>query len=261
MGQARPQPQHQGGIGMRIPAQLIVLDAVGTLLAGVGVAGLITDLSGLLPFMANQDSPARRRGRLRAHDLRRVEDRAASARATTATAGAAVKITALETIRLPGRPNLLLAQVHTDEGLVGLGETSRGALAVEAQMHDLVAPYLLGKDPLAIQLHSKHLMASYLGFASSERGDPRRLRDRHGAVGHLRPGHAASRSISCWAAPVATASAPTTPARATTTTRAPWPAGRSARTTGPKARTTIRSPSPIAPTNWRRACCPKASPR
>ena len=40
---------------MRIPAQLIVLDAVGTLLAGIGVAGLITDVSGLLPFMASKD--------------------------------------------------------------------------------------------------------------------------------------------------------------------------------------------------------------
>jgi hypothetical protein len=40
---------------MRIPLQLIVLDAVGTLLAGVGVAGLFTDLSGLLPFLAKRD--------------------------------------------------------------------------------------------------------------------------------------------------------------------------------------------------------------
>jgi hypothetical protein len=40
---------------MRIPPQLIVLDAVGTLLAGIGVAGLFTDLSGLLPFIANKD--------------------------------------------------------------------------------------------------------------------------------------------------------------------------------------------------------------
>lgn len=78
-----------------------------------------------------------------------------------------MKITAIETIRLPGRPNLLLAQVHTDEGLIGLGETSRGALAVEAQIHDLVAPYLLGKDPLAIQLHNRQLMNTYLGFASA----------------------------------------------------------------------------------------------
>ena len=62
-----------------------------------------------------------------------------------------MKITAIETLRLPQRPNLLLAQIHTDQGLVGLGETSRGAQAVEAQLHELVAPYLLGKDPREIQ--------------------------------------------------------------------------------------------------------------
>jgi hypothetical protein len=39
----------------RIPVQLIVLDAVGTLLAGIGVAGLITDLSGFLPLMGDPD--------------------------------------------------------------------------------------------------------------------------------------------------------------------------------------------------------------
>jgi hypothetical protein len=40
---------------MRIPLQLIVLDVVGTLLAGVGLAGLITDFSGVLPFLGNRD--------------------------------------------------------------------------------------------------------------------------------------------------------------------------------------------------------------
>lgn len=78
-----------------------------------------------------------------------------------------MKITAIETIRLPDRPNLLLAQIQTNAGLIGLGETSRGALAVEAHIHDIVAPYLLGKDPLEIQRHNRQLMNAYLGFASS----------------------------------------------------------------------------------------------
>lgn len=78
-----------------------------------------------------------------------------------------MKITAIETIRLADRPNLLLAQIHTDEGLTGLGETSRGPATVEAQLHELVAPYLLGKNPLDIQKHSRHLMSGYLGFAAS----------------------------------------------------------------------------------------------
>ena len=34
-----------------------------------------------------------------------------------------MKITALETIRVAERPNLIWLQVHTDQGLVGLGET------------------------------------------------------------------------------------------------------------------------------------------
>jgi len=78
-----------------------------------------------------------------------------------------MKITAIETIRLTERPNLLLAQVLTDEGLIGLGETSRGAQAVEAQLHELVAPYLLGKNPLEIARHGKQLMSPYLGFSAS----------------------------------------------------------------------------------------------
>ena len=57
-----------------------------------------------------------------------------------------MRITALETIRLGEFPNLLWVEVHTDEGLVGLGETFRGAQAVEAQIHSMSAPLLLGKD-------------------------------------------------------------------------------------------------------------------
>ena len=34
-----------------------------------------------------------------------------------------MKITKLETLRIQERPNLLWIQVHTNEGIVGLGET------------------------------------------------------------------------------------------------------------------------------------------
>ncbi len=43
-----------------------------------------------------------------------------------------MKITAIETIGLEEFPNLLWVQVHTDEGLVGLGETFFGPKAVAA---------------------------------------------------------------------------------------------------------------------------------
>jgi L-alanine-DL-glutamate epimerase-like enolase superfamily enzyme len=78
-----------------------------------------------------------------------------------------MRITALETIRLASRANLLWVRVHTDEGLVGLGETFRGAEAVEAFLHASVAPMLVGRDPLAIDAIAKLLTEPYLGFRSS----------------------------------------------------------------------------------------------
>jgi L-alanine-DL-glutamate epimerase-like enolase superfamily enzyme len=77
-----------------------------------------------------------------------------------------VKIKKIETIRIAEHPNLLWVQVHTDEGLAGLGETFFGARAVEAYIHETAAPLLIGKDPLEIDRIGKSL-AGYLGFASS----------------------------------------------------------------------------------------------
>jgi len=62
-----------------------------------------------------------------------------------------VKITALETLRLDEFPNLLWVTVHTDEGVAGVGETFYGARAVEAHVHETLAPLLLGADPLRIE--------------------------------------------------------------------------------------------------------------
>jgi galactonate dehydratase len=77
-----------------------------------------------------------------------------------------MKVTQIETLRLGEFPNLLFVLVHTDEGLTGLGETFFGARAVEAYIHETVAPHLLGKDPLRIDWHADQLY-SYLGYGSS----------------------------------------------------------------------------------------------
>lgn len=77
-----------------------------------------------------------------------------------------MKITAIETLRIAEHPNLLWVQVHTDEGLIGLGETFYGAAAVEGHIHEIVAPRLIGTDPLAIDRISKSLVG-YLGFRST----------------------------------------------------------------------------------------------
>jgi L-alanine-DL-glutamate epimerase-like enolase superfamily enzyme len=70
-----------------------------------------------------------------------------------------VKITAVETIRLDEFPNLLWTQISTDAGHCGIGETFYGALAVEAHIHETLAPRLLGADPLRIE-HLNALMTA-----------------------------------------------------------------------------------------------------
>lgn len=78
-----------------------------------------------------------------------------------------MKITALETVQLPSLGNILWLRIHTDEGLIGLGETFRSADAVARYLHREVAPQLIGRDPLTIDLISKTLTEPYIGFRSS----------------------------------------------------------------------------------------------
>lgn len=78
-----------------------------------------------------------------------------------------MRITAIETLRLDEFPNICWVEVHTDAGLVGLGETFYGGAAVEAAMHETVAPQVLGQDALAIERHSRRLLQNYVGFNST----------------------------------------------------------------------------------------------
>src|SRR5580765_642827 len=77
-----------------------------------------------------------------------------------------MKLAKLETLRLAGFPNLVWLRVHTDEGLVGLGETSFSAESVEAYLHEYIAPRVLGRNPLEIERLSRELVG-YLGFRGS----------------------------------------------------------------------------------------------
>ena len=77
-----------------------------------------------------------------------------------------MKITRVETVQLGEFPNCLWVRIHTDAGLVGLGETFYGVAPVAAYVHETAAPYLLGKDPLEIEKHSRNFMYSYLGAKS-----------------------------------------------------------------------------------------------
>ncbi len=77
-----------------------------------------------------------------------------------------MKITKVDTLRLGEFPNIIWVRIHTDEGLVGLGETFMGAQAVEAYIHEWAGPRLLGKDPLAIEARNREL-TGYLGWRGS----------------------------------------------------------------------------------------------
>ena len=55
-----------------------------------------------------------------------------------------MKITAVETINLAEFPNVLWVQIHTDEGIVGLGETFYAVAPVAEHIHQTCAEYLLG---------------------------------------------------------------------------------------------------------------------
>lgn len=77
-----------------------------------------------------------------------------------------MKITAVETLRLGEHANLLWVRVHTDQGLVGLGETWFGAAAVEADIHERIAALVLGEDPSRIE-HLNRRMRPYVGFCGT----------------------------------------------------------------------------------------------
>lgn len=81
-----------------------------------------------------------------------------------------MQITAIESLYWHACPRILTVLIHTDTGLVGLGETvdkipgSRGAL------HGTLAPLLLGRDPLDIEglWQSAADNILYHGFAGAE---------------------------------------------------------------------------------------------
>ncbi len=76
-----------------------------------------------------------------------------------------MKITAIETVRLEENANLLWLLVHTDQGLIGLGETFFMARTVETYVHDQIAPRVIGEDPRDIERLSRKLRP-YVGYRS-----------------------------------------------------------------------------------------------
>ncbi len=78
-----------------------------------------------------------------------------------------MKITAIETLRTAEFANVLWVRVHTDSGIIGLGETFYGAGAVEAHIHDTLASRLLGRDPLHIEAIHRDMLNLPMAQAST----------------------------------------------------------------------------------------------
>lgn len=74
-----------------------------------------------------------------------------------------MKIIAIETLRPRIQPNLVLLRLHTDEGLVGLGDAFFAAGAVEAYVHETIAPALLGVSDPTPEWTAKTLVP-YVGY-------------------------------------------------------------------------------------------------
>ncbi len=81
-----------------------------------------------------------------------------------------MKITAIETLQWQAYPRLMTVRVHTDSGIVGLGETVDKIPAAKAALHGTIAPLALGQDALDIEGLWRFLMDNimYHGFAGAE---------------------------------------------------------------------------------------------
>lgn len=68
-----------------------------------------------------------------------------------------MEIVGVETIQLQEFSNIVWVRLHTNEGLIGLGETFRNPEAVKAYVHETCAPFLIGKDPIRRQPLSRSI--------------------------------------------------------------------------------------------------------
>jgi L-alanine-DL-glutamate epimerase-like enolase superfamily enzyme len=78
-----------------------------------------------------------------------------------------MKIVSVETLYTREFENVIWVRIHTDAGIVGLGETFYGAEAVAAHIHDTLAIRLLGRDPLRIEHLNRELVDLPLAQSST----------------------------------------------------------------------------------------------
>jgi L-alanine-DL-glutamate epimerase-like enolase superfamily enzyme len=81
-----------------------------------------------------------------------------------------MRITQIETIQLTEHPRVLWVQVHTDHGIVGLGETFYAPSVVAAAIHDWFGPLLIGRDPHEVERLWEQMfrLSDHAGFGGAE---------------------------------------------------------------------------------------------
>ncbi|PYV45172.1 MAG: dehydratase [Acidobacteria bacterium] len=81
-----------------------------------------------------------------------------------------MKITKVETIKYALQPNILWVRIHTDNGLIGLGETYYLPKATEAIVHDMIADFLLDQSPFDVERLWDNVFswANFFGYAGAE---------------------------------------------------------------------------------------------
>ncbi len=81
-----------------------------------------------------------------------------------------MKITRIESLQWQAYPRLMTVRVHTDSGIIGLGETVDKIPGAKAALHGTIAPLVLGQDPLDIEGLWRFVMDNimYHGYAGAE---------------------------------------------------------------------------------------------
>ena len=81
-----------------------------------------------------------------------------------------MKIKHIETVRVSDPADVIWVRIHTDAGLIGLGETWYASKTVESAVHDHFAPLIAGRDPFAIERHWLNMfrLSDHAGYGGAE---------------------------------------------------------------------------------------------
>ncbi|MDP7231470.1 MAG: mandelate racemase/muconate lactonizing enzyme family protein [Dehalococcoidia bacterium] len=79
-------------------------------------------------------------------------------------------VTHIETVRVDELPQIIWVNIHTDNGIIGLGETWYAPTVVEAAIHDHFGPLIIGRDPRNVELHweSMFRLSDHAGYGGAE---------------------------------------------------------------------------------------------